>query len=275
MFADVAFLVAEPFVALDCWRRLRRATMVTSPSSTVSVGGTESSGTGVQISFHANVVGSYLRKAEAAICGCSRGEVLTQSAFGATLGRASVAPTRGSTTSWLLVPALCLIFIMIAVGVVALTTLAKDEDVTDDLSGSARGGGAGGDGSGGPASPAGIIFVQPKTTVTTSANHQSDNTVTSAEPKSSYDSANHASNNDTNHASTDGSSSDNTYNDNIHRNASCGYRKHYYHAAVSLFAPRTNAGDAVVALMRLRGEDCCSGAACRISWRNEGERFYN
>ncbi|KAL3214231.1 hypothetical protein MRX96_007039 [Rhipicephalus microplus] len=93
-FADAALLVAEPLVALDCWRRLRRATMVNSPSSTISVGGTEFLGTGVEISFHAHVVGSYPRRAMAAICGCGRGEVPTQSAFGATLDRASVAPTR-------------------------------------------------------------------------------------------------------------------------------------------------------------------------------------
>ncbi|KAL3224115.1 hypothetical protein MRX96_026698 [Rhipicephalus microplus] len=162
--------------------------MVTSPSSTVSVGGTESSGTGVQISVHAKVVGSYPRKAEAAVCGCSRGEVPTQSAFGcnARSGERSSHERQHD---------------ILALGAGTLLDLHHDC------------GGRGG------LNDFGL-----------SANHQSDNTVTSAEPKSSYDSANHASNNDTNHASTDGSSSDNTYNDNIHRNASCGYRKHYYHA---------------------------------------------
>ncbi|KAL3222870.1 hypothetical protein MRX96_028302 [Rhipicephalus microplus] len=87
MFADVALLITEPLVALGCWRRLRKATTVNSPSSTISVDGTEFSGIGVEISFHANVVRSYPRRALAAVCGCGRGEVPTQSALGATLGR--------------------------------------------------------------------------------------------------------------------------------------------------------------------------------------------
>ncbi|KAL1467990.1 hypothetical protein MTO96_025836 [Rhipicephalus appendiculatus] len=77
IFEDVALSAAEPLVALDCWRRLRSATTVNSPSSTISVGGTEFWGVEVETSFHANVVGSYPRRAVAAICGCGRGGVTT------------------------------------------------------------------------------------------------------------------------------------------------------------------------------------------------------
>ncbi|KAL3184309.1 hypothetical protein MRX96_032110 [Rhipicephalus microplus] len=94
VFVDVALLVAEPFVALDCWRRLWRATTAKSVSSPISVGETEFLGPEVETSFHSNVVGSYLRRAVAVMCGCDRGEVPSQSVFASTLGRASIATAR-------------------------------------------------------------------------------------------------------------------------------------------------------------------------------------